>query len=171
MTVTLGTQKTLHLIRHSYASEGAPGTPDIERPLSQQGEATCQFMAAKIASSGYRFNAIFVSPARRAQATIEIISDHSGTLSLNWETDSGLYTFDWHALLEWLVRQDDSLDELVIVGHNPAISRLVVFLTGEDVAQVPPCSWLTMGVDISHWADLYRECGVLVGRVYPDGCK
>ncbi len=159
--------KTLHLIRHSIASNGFPDAADIDRPLSDRGEAVCKTMARKIYTAGCSFENVFASPAIRAQSTIRLIGESIDEKSIDWTIEDKLYTFAWPELLGWLESRDNDQDAVVIVGHNPAISELAIFLTGDQIAQVPPCTYLQICAYIGRWSDLYRECGNLVEIVFP----
>ena len=156
--------KTINLIRHADA---ANGSPDIERPLSALGKHTCNTMASRIFQAGCHFENVFVSTANRTQDTIQIFADALPEQQIKWKTDSALYTFEWPELLNWFESIDEACDEIVIVGHNPAISELTEFLTGEPMAQVPPCTYIKIHAYLGKWTDLYRECGQLIECVYP----
>lgn len=159
--------KTLHLIRHSIADDGCPGTADIDRPLSDRGESICKHMSRQIWKSGCRFTHVFVSPANRAQATIGLLDKNTRQLEIDWTTDNDLYTFAWPELLKWLESRDNNQDEVTVVGHNPAITELTNYLTGKQLAQVPPCTCLKLCLDVERWSDLYRECGHLDKLLLP----
>ena len=159
--------KTIYVIRHSIASRGFPGAPDIERPLSDRGETICMSMAREIWRAGCRFENVFVSPATRAQSTIQLLSKNIDQQEIDWTTDPELYTFAWRELLNWLESRDNKLSTITIVGHNPAASELTIFLTGEQIAQIPPCSYLQIRVCIDRWSDLYQNCGHLVETIFP----
>jgi len=159
--------KTLHLIRHSVASDGIAGATDIDRPLSDRGEVVCKTMAREIYAVGCQFENVFASPATRAQSTIRLIGESIDQKKIIWTTEDKLYTFAWPELLNWLESRDNKMDTIMIVGHNPAISELAIFLTGEQIAQVPPCTYLQICAYIGRWSDLYRECGNLVEIIFP----
>jgi phosphohistidine phosphatase len=159
--------KTLNLIRHSNASSGFPGASDIDRPLSDRGETICQSMARDIWRAGCRFKNVFVSPATRAQSTIQLLGKSIDQQEIDWTTDPELYTFSWSELLTWLESRDDKLNTITIVGHNPAISELTIFLTGEQIAQIPPCSYLQIGICIDRWSDIEQNCGQLIESIFP----
>ena len=156
--------KLIHLLRHSYTAEGSP---DSERQLTPLGESTCRSMAAKIADAGCSFTNVCVSPAQRAQSTILLMSEALDT-RINWSTDEDLYSFDDADLMHWLERRDDALAAVMIVGHNPAISSLAAYLTGEPIAQVPPCTYVRIAADVDHWQALSSRCGRIECVVYPD---
>ncbi|MEM7208178.1 MAG: histidine phosphatase family protein [Pseudomonadota bacterium] len=158
--------KSIHLIRHADA---VGGTPDIERPLSNRGERVCERLASRLETSDDAFVKIFVSPALRAQSTARGIIESLGDANPHWTTDNALYTFEWPDLLGWLESLGDEHESVTIVGHNPAISELAEFLTGESLGQVPPCTFIHISTFVSRWSDLYRECGQLSRCLYPDG--
>ncbi|MEM7292188.1 MAG: histidine phosphatase family protein [Pseudomonadota bacterium] len=156
--------KSIYLIRHSDAGGGLS---DIDRPLTQNGLNHCAQMAPKLTAAGCDFDTTFVSPAVRAQQTIQQLANSLTGSPIEWSTDDMLYTFEWPILLGWLENVDDRHDTITVVGHNPAVSEVAHFLTGADIGQVPPCTCIHISAFVANWRDLYRECGQLMASLYP----
>ncbi|MEL7492728.1 MAG: histidine phosphatase family protein, partial [Cyanobacteria bacterium J06554_11] len=114
--------KKLHLIRHAKSSWNNSYLADIDRPLNRRGVKACQIMAPQIAKAGCTFETVFCSPAVRAQATIEGIAQALSSQAITWQTDDRLYTFEARALFSWCQALDEVLSEVVVVGHNSAIT-------------------------------------------------
>ena len=99
---------------------------------------------------------VAISPARRAQQTLE-------GLALGWpelaatehRTEEDLYTFSAHDLLSWLVLQDDALPELLLVGHNPALTDLVNTLCPQQyLDNLPTAGYVQLTLEIVAWREL-----------------
>lgn len=159
--------KTLHLLRHAKSSWDHPGLPDKERPLNDRGIQSCALVGPAIYKSGYDFAHVFCSAGKRAQETIHYISDALQDISFIWQVEEDLYTFSYHALLDWCREIDDSLDEVMLVGHNPAITELCSELANRYVDDVPTCAYVKIQNDVDSWKDLGRNSGVITEFITP----
>ena len=54
--------------------------------------------------------------------TIELIGKAVSDTIIQWEVADDLYTFDSRDLHDWCRSLDESISEIVIVGHNPALT-------------------------------------------------
>jgi phosphohistidine phosphatase len=108
----------LTLVRHAIAEDGPD---DFARPLSQRGRKRFKQVVRGLDDLGVRFSACLHSPRVRALETAELLADLvDGSLSatpLLAEAPSP-------ALLEALRGE-----HLVVVGHEPHLSRLLAWLT------------------------------------------
>ncbi len=138
------TMKKIHLLRHAKSSWGNASLADIDRPLNARGMNTAAFMAPHLLEAGCALDHVFCSPAVRAQATISLISKHLPTIDLTWVTDQDLYTFDSNKLLQWFQNLDESIDELLIIGHNPAFTNLCNLLSHHQIQNIPTCGYVQL---------------------------
>lgn len=136
--------KTIHLIRHAKSSWDDVLLSDIERPLNHRGINSCMIMASHIHEAGCDFTHVFCSPAVRAQSTIELIADSLVEMNINWQVEEELYTFDSNNLLHWCQSLDDSLSEIVIVAHNPALTDFCNELSDADIQNIPTCGYVQL---------------------------
>ena len=147
--------KTLHIIRHAKSSWNNGSLADIDRPLNERGIRTCSFMAQYISDAGCRFENVYCSPAVRAQTTIELISENITDTVVKWHTDKELYTFDGGHLYRWLSTVDDSISELVIVGHNPGLTDLSNELGNRYISNIPTCGYVQLVTEEEcSWQDI-----------------
>jgi phosphohistidine phosphatase len=121
----------LYLIRHSNAVE--PGTPDYEddsqRPLTEKGRDKMRKIASALKELGVEPDLILASPYTRAAQTAEVLAKvmkykkeiaFSNALIPVGSTDT----------LIGEINEKYTVDELVLVGHEPSLSALVGTLTG-----------------------------------------
>lgn len=95
---------------------------------------------------------------------MELISEHLDS-PVTWQTDDQLYTFDCEEVLSWLQALDDEINNLVVVGHNPALTDLHNLLTGECLYNLPTCGYLQLQASIDQWHQLRErsaECLVFL---------
>ncbi|WP_446008382.1 SixA phosphatase family protein [Candidatus Electrothrix sp.] len=133
--------KKIHLIRHAKSSWKEDALADIARPLNKRGIKACRFMAQHILDAGCSFDNVFCSPAVRAQLTIELINSCLEGLDITWHTEERLYTFDSDPVFAWCRTVDESVSELVIVGHNPALTDFCNVLTNGNLKNIPTCGY------------------------------
>lgn len=159
--------KKLHLIRHAKSSWDNSYLADIDRPLNERGMRSCQIMAAPIADAGCPFTAVFCSPAVRAQSTIEQISEALTDREIDWQVDSALYTFAFQDLLEWCKGLDDAIAEVVIVGHNPAMTDFINEMSDRTIDNLPTCSYAQLWFEDLSWQTLSVGSAQLVSFLKP----
>ncbi len=158
--------KKLHLIRHAKSSWDHPGLGDKERPLNKRGLKATEIMAPAILEAGCSFDAVFTSPAIRARTTIENIAAHLPDEYITPQIDDALYTFGSANLLNFCRTLGDDMADVVIVGHNPAITDLTNRLSGSVILNVPTCAYVQMEFD-GPWAELDTGTARLIKFLTP----
>jgi phosphohistidine phosphatase len=136
--------KRIHLIRHAKSSWKDESLADIDRPLNDRGIRTCRFTAQHIYNAGCCFNNVFCSPAVRAQSTIEFISRCITEINIQWQIEEELYTFDSEDLLKWCRSVDEAISELLIIGHNPALTDFCNELSNSNIKNIPTCGYVQL---------------------------
>jgi len=147
--------KKIHLIRHAKSSWDDGSLADIDRPLSELGISNCQFMAQHIVDAGCCFDNVFCSPAVRAQSTIDLITSRITEIEAMWQTDEELYTFSSNNLFRWFRGVDDSIPEVLIIGHNPAFTDFCNELSDSDIRNIPTCGYAQLSIHQDcRWQDI-----------------
>ncbi|MGB3790207.1 MAG: histidine phosphatase family protein [Phormidesmis sp.] len=159
--------KRLHLIRHAKSSRDDSDLADIDRPLNKRGLASCQIMATQIADVGCPFDPVFCSPAVRTQSTIEQISQALSSQQIHWQTDNALYTFEVQDLVKWCRALDNSMTEVVIVGHNPAMTDFVNQMSDRTIKNLPTCGYVQLQFEVDSWQALSARSAKLVSFLTP----
>ena len=130
----------LYLLRHGIAVE--PGTPgfenDADRPLIPKGARRLHSVAAAMKKLELSFDLILSSPFVRAKQTAEIVA---GELKLKKRIEffGGLVPGgNPKALIHALDELKPSPDNVLLVGHEPYLSRLISLLVsgGLDAAAI-----------------------------------
>lgn len=112
----------LHIIRHGQAETSAN---DFTRKLSQTGIKQAEQIKQKIHLNNKA--SILSSSAIRAKQTAELIFD-----SRHIHYSEGLYLANTQELLKqlWSLK---TMDDVILVGHNPGLSLLINYFTDEFV--------------------------------------
>jgi phosphohistidine phosphatase len=160
--------KTLHVLRHAKSAWDQPGLSDRERPLNKRGQRDAPRMGAALARRMQPMS-IAVSPARRAQLTLEGLCD--GWPALGDEphsTEESLYTFSSGELCDWIALQDDTHRALFLIGHNPALTDLINSLCGEHcLDNLPTAGYAELALRVDRWRDLGHGCATLGFSLFP----
>jgi len=124
----------LFILRHGIAVE--PGTPgyenDSERPLIPKGERRLRKAAAAMNTLELSFDLILSSPFTRARQTAEIVA---GELKLQaWLkfADALIPGGDFQALIQELTGLKPLPESVLLVGHEPSLSRFISLLVSGD---------------------------------------
>lgn len=146
--------KKLYLVRHSLKDERL-NIYDYDIELSQRGKELAKTVASNFAKKNPNIDLIVASPAIRARTTAEIFAkelNYDKTITLN-ET---IYKAFVNELLETISYTYDSVNSLLLVGHNPSITALGVTLVGLKEI-FTECAILEIEFDCDSWMDISKD--------------
>jgi phosphohistidine phosphatase len=160
--------KTLYIVRHAQASESV--SPDIIRPLTANGMIDCTRMGRHLASKMQGIDLILTSHAERTQMTTQVFCEQ---LKLDFfsivKLDESLYESSpkhyWDAVKEL----PESIDSVMIVGHNPSVSYFAEFLTHDEIGSMPTCGVIGITFSVVTWAEVGKNTGKTLFYDSPDG--
>jgi len=120
----------IFLLRHGIAVErGTPGfDADSERPLTPKGKRQLRKSAAAMKKMKLRFDLILSSPYERARRTAEIVADELKLKKRLKFSDSLKFEGDPERLIDEIARLKPKPENLLLVGHEPYLSRLASLL-------------------------------------------
>lgn len=162
--------KRILLLRHAKSDRDNPGLPDFERPLAKRGLKDAPRMGAVLSAFDSVPDRILASPARRAKETAELVAKACGyKKAIEWH--ESFYGGDAEDLIAALQRLPDSVDQVLLVGHNPTMEETVsALISGDDsdaIVMMPTAALACIQVDIDNWADLETERGILQWFLIP----
>jgi phosphohistidine phosphatase len=114
----------LWLLRHG---EAADGSPDADRPLTEDGRAQARAAGAALRALGVTIDACLTSPKLRAVDTAKRACAELDGVSPQTEPRLAGGPIDAEALAAGLG------DDVLLVGHDPGFSTAVHSLTGAQV--------------------------------------
>lgn len=158
--------KTLLLIRHAKSSWKNTSLTDHERPLNKRGLENLERMAKRLTKQQLQLDAFLSSDAKRARTTAEALTSvlpSRSPLTLNSE----LYCFSKEELIQSIVEIPDTINNLALVGHNPALEELVDWLCPTPPEHFPTLAVANLTLAITRWRDLQAQCGELIYFDYP----
>jgi phosphohistidine phosphatase len=120
----------LYLLRHGTAVE--PGTPgfenDADRPLIPKGERRLRSAAAAMKILELSFDSILSSPFVRARQTAEIVAGELKLMRRIQFFDGLVPGGNPKALIHALNELKPAPENILLVGHEPYLSRLISLL-------------------------------------------
>ena len=144
-------QRHLLVLRHAKSDWSSPSGTDHDRPLNKRGLRAAAHIGKALSSERFRPQLIVTSSATRARMTAEIVAEHCGVES-EPEVRGSLYGAGVDGWLEQARATDESIDSLLIVGHEPTCSEVVRALAGVEV--VYPTAGLTSLAVNTTWSEL-----------------
>jgi phosphohistidine phosphatase len=120
----------LYILRHGLAAERTiPGfKQDRDRPLTTEGQKKTRRTAVLLRSLGLSFDVILTSPFVRADQTATIVADVLKAKK-KLKASPHLTPKGKHSdLVDELNHWPKPLQEVLLVGHEPALSRLISIL-------------------------------------------
>ena len=127
----------LYFLRHAKAFERGPKfRPDSKRPLTPEGEKKMYRVAKGIRNLGEPLDLILCSPYARAFRTAEILAEVQGCKKM-FATKNLAAEEAPKNLIDEINARFSSVQNIVLVGHEPYLSGLIsLLLTGDNTMQL-----------------------------------
>ncbi len=133
--------KKLFLLRHAQTEGYSFSNPDSKRKLTEKGIQDAMKLGKLLHQENFEVDKMISSIAIRAQTTARLIADEINYPSSQIQIEDNLYQCSDIDLLHFINQIDDtSINNLVLVNHNPAVSSLIYLLSGKDYGFLSPCS-------------------------------
>jgi len=151
--------KKLILIRHGKSSWGIP-IEDHERPLSNKGIENSHWIFDYIHESLPERYLIWSSTAKRAHDTAKIFNEVNNIPQELTILMPELYTFDEHSLLNSIKKCENSVPNLILFGHNNAITDFVNKFGNKYIENVPTSGIVMMDFEANEWQNIKKSTSV-----------
>jgi len=147
--------KRLLIIRHAKAVDHSD-KGDFYRELAPKGIKDAVKLAQHISKKNHQPDHVITSPATRTSMTADIITEQ---LSLpKAEPVQDIYEASEPTLLNIVNAISNNYDYVALVGHNPGISYLIYYLTGE-ILNVTTSSATLIKFDVEYWQHISGNTG------------
>ncbi|MHA6248079.1 SixA phosphatase family protein [Pontibacter sp. CAU 1760] len=157
-------QRTLLLCRHAETFDPYPLQPDFERELTPHGVHQANQTGKWLRENFVKIDKLLASPATRAGMTVRIVA---GRLYFDEERITylpDLYNARESQLLQILSLLPDHVRQVLLVGHNPGITKLARELTEQQISYLEPADVLAITLPLEKWEDIYVQTGRVVGH-------
>ena len=154
-------------MRHAKSSWSNSDTSDRERALNTRGQKDAPRMG-KVLSRHFQAVSPYVSPALRAQLTwAGVCSTWPALASLDYHIEESLYTFSSRDLISWLKKKDGG-EPIFLIGHNPALTELINYLTqANSISNLPTAGFAYLTLSLCEWQSIEAGVGKLEQLVLP----
>ena len=152
--------KRVILVRHSNAEDPGAVISDFERSLTLRGKETSMAMARVLKTKHSGPGIIITSPAFRAYETAMIFARTMNVAPDEVRLCSDLYfKTNPEPFLSLLRSLDPGAGTVILFGHNPLISALGRFLSGDDTEELPKTGIISLLMPVSEWSAVSRSAG------------
>jgi phosphohistidine phosphatase len=163
----------IHLLRHTKSSWDVTGLRDHDRPLAPRGRRAAERLRSHLEAAGVAPQLVLCSSATRALQTWEGVRDGLPP-ETRVEVRGDLYDADAGSLLLRLNHLPETVQTVLVIGHNPALEELALGLSGggDDDAlgrmkvKYPTGGLATLTVD-GTWSELSWQGATLDDFVAP----
>lgn len=164
--------RELLILRHGK-SDWTTGVDDYDRPLQDRGKRGAQRMAVWLQRQGLMPDYVIASPAERALVTAEKICKAMGMSAKVIKKEKRVYAAGLDDLLEVLADIPKKAKRVLLVGHNPGLEELLLYLSGstnilpEDI-KILPTAALARVMMPDRWKNLSSGCARLESITRPN---
>ena len=159
--------KTLYLLRHAKSSWKEP-CDDHKRSLKQSGKKEA-LLVSEYVKNIKPPEKIFTSHATRAKSTANYFKNSFNISDKNFIINQSLYDFGGKKVLEVIKNISNSLDCVLIVGHNHALTSLANMLGDISIVNIPTCGFVEIQFNVEKWE--YINYGKTKNIIFPRDLK
>ncbi len=160
--------KNLILIRHAKSSWEAP-LKDFDRPLMKRGILDAHDVSLNISKYLPKTFIIWSSTAARASETALIFAQNISYPLESIVFRDDLYTFDERQLEKVIKSCDNSLESVILFGHNEAITNFVNKFGDVFIENVPTSGFVSLQFDAENWDTIDK--GKTQKTIFPKDLK
>lgn len=154
-------QRTLLLCRHAETLDPYPLQPDFERALTPHGHQQALRTGQWIREKFHKIDALLASPAQRARTTARILASRLYFDEEQISYNPDLYNARETQLLRCLAALPEQVNTVLLVAHNPGITRLARSLSGKYISYLESATVVAVNLELDSWQDIHTTTGIL----------
>lgn len=160
--------KRLFILRHAKAGTGPD---DYDRPLAPRGNRDSFWLGQYLKKTRVLPDLVLCSSAVRARETLIQLQAGAAT-SFPTRLQDDLYLASAHYVIRRIHRLESDITAVMIIGHNPGLSRLFQLLSHNPPRdsrslKYPTCALAVMDFDIDDWSGLNNHSGHVLEMIIP----
>ncbi|AHM58620.1 phosphohistidine phosphatase [Flammeovirgaceae bacterium 311] len=161
--------KELLLIRHSDANPAYRGQSDAERELTESGAVRAMHLANYLKSRNLTADALFSGISARGRQTAELLGEKNLKPQQEIIFSDDIYESSVRIMFSLITNLDENLQRVYIVGHNPILTYLTEYLTGNIIEELEPCGvlWLSTSSELNKWSQISAATMILKEYMSP----
>jgi len=164
--------RELLILRHAKSDWDDRAENDFARPLAKRGKKDAPRVGAWMYREGLIPDLVVSSPAERARQTTHAVCKGLDYKRKAVVWDQAIYEATLSDLLGLLARLPADAKTVLLVGHNPGIEELLIYLAGDEVEALGggkrlPTAALARLEMPDDWSNLGPGCAQLVNITLP----
>ncbi|HKI79413.1 MAG TPA: histidine phosphatase family protein [Ignavibacteriaceae bacterium] len=159
--------KNIYLVRHAKSSWENRSISDFDRTLNDRGKRDAPFMAESFKKKNLKIDRIISSPANRALSTAKIFAKELDIPESQIILNEDIYDASMKDILSVLTGTDDSINNIMLFGHNPGITYLSNYICNFETDNMPTCGIMGMQMDFDSWKYIGNKTCSLKFFEYP----
>ncbi|WP_299822282.1 histidine phosphatase family protein [uncultured Pontibacter sp.] len=154
-------QRKILICRHAESEDPYPLQPDFERELTSMGAQQARDTGVWLRENYGKVDKIIASPAKRASYTARLIASklYFDEEQIAYQPD--LYNAKEQQLLQSLSEINLNTKTVLLVGHNPGVTRLVRQLTDKMIGYLDTAQVAAIEIELETWEDILFTTGTL----------
>lgn len=152
---TIKSVKTVYFVRHAKSC-WSNNLPDFDRPLNDRGIVDANLVSNYLIDKNINPDIILSSSANRTRLTSEIFIENLNIQDVKIEFLDALYDFSGESLLSALKSCDQSIDKVLLFGHNYALTKLVNQLGSVDILNVATSGFVQINFEVGEWNNIKK---------------
>ncbi len=160
--------KKIFLIRHAEATSLDGRMKDFDRPLTATGVRDATHLGQYLAKKDIVPDLFLASSSLRTTQTSEEIA-----IQIKFEINKisfkeRLYEPSVRELLAE-INQISSGEKVLMVTHNPSVTYLAEYLSGDPIGNMAPGSCVEVDFAVENWAEISEGSGQIINLYNPRG--
>ena len=160
--------KQLIIVRHGKSSNNNSDIKDIDRTLLPKGIIDTKEIAKKLKDNNIVPDIIISSPANRALHTTTIICRTLKFPYKNINVEDLIYYSYSDEIIKLIKETDDSINSLMIVGHNPTLTDIANHFLNNPIFDLPTNGVVVLDFNCNEWINIKKKKLVSEAVDYPD---
>jgi len=149
--------KTLYIIRHAKSSWDDLSLDDFDRPLNKRWKEDIEIIWNILKDKWIKPDQIFCSSAKRAKKTCKVICEKIWFKINKVNFDKKIYNYhrEWiDFYLSYIMDFSNKNNEIFIIWHNDAFTKLAHYLLWKDIWNLPTSSVVKIDFNIKKWSNI-----------------
>lgn len=160
--------RNLFLVRHAEAAEANASQRDIERDLTPKGYRDAPRVGRYLFEQQCRPEVILSSAAQRAMATAELLAEQLKFDTGKIKYMEELYQASVRSILQLVGEQKENCQQIMIIGHNPVLTYLAEYLTGQEIGSIASCGVVNIKFILDNWSEISQDTAELLTYTTPE---
>ena len=154
-------------MRHAKSSWSHEGFKDFDRPLNTRGFKDAPLVAQHLRQQDLAPDELWCSPANRAKQTSDFVIQELALPAKKVLFKNEIYEAGALELLHLVRQAPESLEHIMLLGHNPGFSDLTCILQPKHESNLVTAAVVHLELSIDQWKDVSKACGHIAWATCP----